>query len=324
MGTWVEQVHKRAEVFQDQIVAAKHTQISYGVELGEMISFLQKKLRDLYEEEMPLAKIYDTSDLVFHAEGPSTATSTPGLHAFNWLCGSAEKQLKMLARSIFELSDRDAKKLSNKLDLRFTGFAPGSIYAGFTLSEIPAIMGSDEPELVFSTLKSAIRQLPAIPEFIGDESLSSGINELIPDPAMRDASLETVFKLSPSGRAGIHSVDISSPDARIASLTNRERVVLRDALMRPVTLIKKTGRFVGEVREIDLDSGRFHLRNIEGVGTVRCVMPSVTSEMGQKLLGAQVLVEGEYESDPSGRPRLMFVSSVNPSSRMGNQEILPM
>ena len=319
MGTWVEQVHKRAEVFQDQIVAAKHTQISYGVELGEMISFLQKKLRDLYEEEMPLAKIYDTSDLVFHAEGPSTATSMPGLHAFNWLCGSAEKQLKMLARSIFELSDRDAKKLSNKLDLRFTGFAPGSIYAGFTLSEIPSIMRSDEPEIVFSTLKVAIRQLPAIPEFIGDERISSAINELIPDPAMRDASLETVFKLSPSGRAGIHSVDISSPDARIASLTNRERVVLRDALMRPVTIAKKTGKFVGEVREIDLDSGRFHLRNVPDIGTVRCVMPSVTSELGQKLLGSQVLVEGEYECDPSGRPRLMFVSAVSPSTRIDKQ-----
>lgn len=41
-------------------------------------------------------------------------------------------------------------------------------------------------------------------------------------------------------------------------------------------------------------------------------------------LAAALLVEGEYESDTSGRPRLMFVSSVNSSSRMGNQEILPM
>ncbi|MFJ2455292.1 hypothetical protein ACIOWK_26770 [Pseudomonas protegens] len=318
MGTWVEQVHKRAAVFQDQIVAVRHTELSSGIQLGDTIAFLQKRLRDLYEEEMPLAKIYDTSDLVFHAEGPSTATSTPGLHAFNWLCSSAEKQLKTLARNIFELSDRDAKRLSNKLDLRFTGFAPGSIYAGFTLSEIPAPMGLNEPEHVFSALKIAIRQLPAIPEFIEDERVSSGILELIPDPAMRDASLEAVFKLSPSGRAGIHSLDISSPDARISSLTNRERVVLRDALMRPVTLSKKTGKFVGEVREIDLDSGRFHLRNVEGVGTVRCVMP-LTSEQGQQLLGSQIVVSGEYECDPSGRPRLMFVSSIGPSKQIDEQ-----
>jgi len=318
MGTWVEQVHKRATVFQDQIVAVRHTEISAGVELGETIAFLQQRLRDLYEEEMPLAKIYDTSDLVFHAEGPSTATSTPGLHAFNWLCGSAEKQLKALARNIFELSDRDAKKLSSKLDLRFTGFAPGSIYAGFTLSEIPAPMGLDAPEQVFSSLKMAIRQLPAIPEFIEDERISGGIRELIPDPAMRDASLEAVFKLSPSGRAGIHSLDISSPDARISSLTNRERVVLRDALMKPVMLTKKSGSFVGEVREVDLDSGRFHLRNVQGIGTVRCVMP-LTSEEGQKLLGSSVRITGEYECDSSGRPRLMFVSTIAKAQSMDTQ-----
>lgn len=322
MGTWVEQVHKRASVFQDQIVAAKQTQLSQGVELGPMIAFLQGKLRDLYEEEMPLAKIYDTSDLVFHAEGPSTATASPGLHAFNWLCSSAEKQLKMLARSIFDLSDRDARKLANNLDLRFTGFAPGSIYAGFTLSEIPSAMGSDEPEAVYSALKFAIRQLPAIPEFIGDETVSGSIIELIPDPAMRDASLETVFKLSPTGRAGIHTVDISSPDERVASLTTRERVVLREALLKPVTSSKRHGRFTGEVREIDLDSGRFHLRHVQNIGTVRCVMPAVTSEQGQKLLGSQVTVEGEYECDASGRPRLMFVESVNPAKSINSQAAL--
>lgn len=320
MVSWVEQVHKRASFIHDQIAAARNVQISSGRDLSRMIDLLQYKLQGMYEEEMPLAKIYDTSDLVFHAEGPSTATDAPGLHAFNWLCASAEKQLKGLARSIFDLSDRDAKRLANKLDLRFTGFAPGSIYAGFTLHEIPAPMGVDEPEVIYSTLKFAIRQLPAIPEFIEDERISAGIAELIPDPALRDASLETVFKLSPSGRAGIHSLDISSPDSEVSSLTNRERVVLRDALQKPVSFVKKSGRFVGEVREIDLDSGRFHLRNVPGVGTVRCVLPLLSSEEGQRLLGAQVLVSGEYESDPSGRPRLMFVSGIEPSNQMVIQE----
>lgn len=322
MVTWVEQVHKRASFIHDQIAAAKNAQITSGLDLSGMINLLQHKLQGMYEEEMPLAKIYDTSDLVFHAEGPSTSKNAPGLHAFNWLCSSAEKQLKGLARSIFDLSDRDAKRLANKLDLRFTGFAPGSIYAGFTLHEIAAPMGLEEQEVIYSTLKSAIRQLPAIPEFIEDERVSQGIAELIPDPALRDASLETVFKLSPSGRAGIHSLDISSPTSNVASLTNRERVVLRDALQKPVSLSKKSGKFVGEVREIDLDSGRFHLRNISGVGTLRCVLPLLSSEEGQRLLGAQVLVTGEYESDPTGRPRLMFVSSIEPSEQISVQNAL--
>lgn len=322
MGTWVEQVHKRASVFHDQIVAARHAQITSGVELAQAIEFLQSKLQEIYEAEMPLAKIYDNSDLVFHAEGPTTATAMPGLHAFNWLCSSAEKQLKLLARSIFEMSEVDAKRLANKLDLRFSGFAPGSIYAGFSLSPIPAVMGSDEAEAIHTTLKVAIRKLPAIPEYIGDESVSNGIRELIPDPAMRDASLEAVFRLSPTGKTGIHTIDISSPDAHQAALTTRERVVLREALTRPVNGSKKFGRFTGEVREIDLDSGRFHLRNIEGIGTLRCVMPEVSSEAGKKLLGNLVQVEGDYEFDATGRPRLMFASSTRPVDRLPSQETL--
>lgn len=310
MGTWVEQVHKRASVLSDQIVALKQTAFSADIDLSDNVAFLEEKIRFLYEEEMPLAKIYDTSDLVFHAEGPSTATSTPGLHAFNWLCGSAERQLRNLARSIFEISDRDAKRLSKKLDLRFTGFAPGSIYAGFSLADIAAPMGIEEPEHVFSTLKHAIRQLPAVPEFIEDEKISPEIKEMIPDPAMRDASLETVFRLSPSGRAGIHSIDISSPEAKTSSLTNRERVVLREALLAPLTTAKRYGTFEGDIRVIDLDSGRFHLRNVLDFGTVRCVIPQISSQDGQKLLGAYVSVTGEYECDQLGRPRLMFVTSI--------------
>lgn len=310
MGTWVEQVHKRASVIQDQIVAARQSQLSFGLDLGGMISLLQRKLQDLYEEEMPLAKIYDKSDLVFHAEGPSTSSELPGLHAFNWLCAAAEKQIKNLAKSVFEVSDIDARRLSKKLDLRFSGFAPGSIYAGFKLSTIPGILDSDEPEQVYATLRDLVRLLPAIPEFIDDETISAGILELMPDPAHRDASLEAVFGMTPTGRTGIHTIDISSPDASTSALTNRERVVLREALLKPISREKKPGTFVGEVREIDLDSGRFHLRNISGVGTLRCVLPEVSKEIGQHLLGNTVSVRGDYESDRNGKPRLLFVSEV--------------
>jgi len=310
MVTWVEQVHKRASAFQNQIAAARMSEASSGVNLSGMIELFQYKLEELYLEEMPLAQIRDNSDLVFHAEGPSTATNTPGLHAFNWLCTSAEKQIKLLAKAIFNLSDMDAKRLSRNLDLRFSGFAPGSIYAGFFVSPLPSVMGSDEPEAIYSALKFAIRQLPTIPDFIEDEALNYGIAELIPDPAMRDASLEAIFRLSPTGKAGIHTLDISSPDAGQGELTTRERVVLREALRKPITLKKRQGSFVGEVREVDLDSGRFHLRNIDGVGTLRCVMPDVSSELGQKILGNLISVSGDYECDESGRPRLMFASEI--------------
>jgi hypothetical protein len=148
MGTWVEQVNGRASVLLDQMVAWRTAQAETKVDISHAIDGLMKKIENLYANELPLARIIDVSDLVLHAEGPSAATSTPGLHAFNWLCGSAEKQIRTLARSIFDLSDLDSKRFSKKLDLRFSGFAPGSIYAGFSISEIAPILGSDEPEIV--------------------------------------------------------------------------------------------------------------------------------------------------------------------------------
>jgi hypothetical protein len=321
MGTWVEQVHGRAGVLLDQILAWQTAQAEAQVDISPALSQLRRMVERLYTEEMPLAKILDSSDLVLHAEGPSTATDTPGLHAFNWLCGAAEKQIRTLARSIFDLSDINSKLFAKKLDLRFSGFAPGSIYAGFSLSPIDPVMGSSEPESVYETLRFAIRQLPTIPEFIGDESISSGISELMPDPALRDASLEALFKLSPTGRAGIHTIDISSPDANMNPLTNRDRVVLRDALLKPMTKAKKFGRFVGEVRAIDLDSSRILLRNVDSIRTLRCVIPEATGETGKTLLGSVVCIEGEYESDASGRPRLMFGQRVWPVKDMIQEEL---
>lgn len=149
-----------------------------------------------------------------------------------------------------------------------------------------------------------------IPDFIEDEDLNEGIAEFLPDPAMRDASLEALFRLSPTGKAGIHTLDISSPDAGEGELTTRERIVLREALKKPISMQRRNGRFVGEVREVDLDSGRFHLKNISGLGTLRCVMPGFSQEMGQKILGNRVSVTGDYECDRSGKPRLMFAEGI--------------
>lgn len=316
MGTWVEQVHGRAGVLLDQMLAWQTAQAQAQVDISGAIAQLRKKLESIYIEEMPLAKILDTSDLVLHAEGPSASSDAPGLHAFNWLCGAAEKQIRTLAKSIFDLSDINSKLFAKRLDLRFSGFAPGSIYAGFSLSPINSILDSDEPEQIYERLRYAIRQLPTIPEFIGDEKISEGISELMPDPALRDASLEALFKLSPTGRAGIHTIDISSPDANKNALTNRDRVVLREALLKPMTKAKRFGRFVGEVRAIDLDSSRIMLRSVDAVGALRCVIPEDNGDMGKSILGQWVCIEGEYESDASDRPRLLFAHRISPVSTM--------
>jgi hypothetical protein len=309
--TWVDRVNVRAAVLVDQICAARTVSETVSAEIGQgMADLYRRKLAELYREELPLAILLDSSDLVLHAEGPAARDSKPSLHAVNWIIGQTEKHLRALARSLFDLAEQDAKRLGQALDLRLTGFAPGSIYTGVCLAPPPAsLYGEGDQEPIFRTIRDAIRGLPTIPTFVEDEAIAPGIYEAFPDPAKRDANLSAAYNLAPTGKLGIHTMEIFVPGAAPAELSQRERVVIRDALKRPKLHQARPGTFIGEIREIDLDKTRFHLRGTE-VGSLRCVLPEITAHTAKPLLGEMVRVEGDYESDPSGRPRLLLVSSI--------------
>lgn len=307
MASWVENTHAKAVIIHDQIAAARRIQEETGADTSDLIDGYMGLLEELYEDGFPLSRILDTSDIVLHAEGPTTVDHRPSLNAINWICGETEKQLRRLAKNIFDLSERDATKLARALDLRLSGFAPGSIYAGFSIQKPKGDLFEGDNEPVFVALKEAVNIIPMIPEYIGDDSLSIGISEILPDPATRDAELSMAMSLSPTGRRGIHTLEISTPGRNMASFSQRERVVLRDALKRPEMINTKRGTFTGEVREMDLDAGRFHLRNIPTIGTLRCVSDQIKSNW----LGAQIRVTGDYASDRSGKPRLMNVDTID-------------
>jgi hypothetical protein len=314
MTAWIEQLQHKAAIVHDQILAAKAMQEHTGVDLSGVIEGFYVKLSELYSENYPLARIMDTSDIVLHAEGPAASDASPALHAFNWLTALAEKQLKALATATFELSEESAKKLVKQIDLRITGFAPGSLYAGFKLQapySAGLIEDSDDP--VFLAIREAIQRLPDIPNYVGDETINGEIYEEIPDAAMRDALLTAALHLSPTGKIGIHTIELFSPTEHrpATGLSQRERVVLREALKRPKLSFPKRGEFIGEIREIDLDAQRFHLRGVKECGTLRCIFPEKLQEHETKgMLGRYVSVLGDYEADKSGRPRLMSVIEI--------------
>ena len=77
-----------------------------------------------------------------------------------------------------------------------------------------------------------------------------------------------------------------------------------------------TYRLVPELAESweVLDNGatyRFHLRNIPSIGSLRCSMPLHVDNI-RGLIGRGVRAEGFYETDRSGRPRLMQVEQITP------------
>lgn len=313
MDTWVDRVNFRASLLIDQIVAAHKVGETFSLDIGDgMADLYRKKLADLYRDELPLAQLLDNSDLVFHAEGPSAHHGLPDLHAVNWLIGTAEKQLRNLAKALFDLNEPATKRIGREVDLRLTGFAPGSLYAGVRIEPPEDTMleaGADS--LIYIMVRDAIRGMPAIPGFVEDEALSDAIFSAIPDPAQRDAGLTAAFELSPTGQLGIHTLQLFAPGDKPAQLSQRERVVLRDALRHPKLGNRHNGSFIGEIREIDLDKKRFHLRNIPNIGAIRCVWPKDREEGNAKsLLGNTVKVSGDYETDTQGKPRLMLVADI--------------
>lgn len=311
---WQHQTHRRALSVFEQLSAA----LRVAPDAAARDAFLADPqnpylglLNTLYGEDFQLARVLDTSDLVIHAEGPALRDALPSLRAATWLCGVADRQLRHLIMATMDLAEQKKRVMARNINLRLTGLAPGSLYAGFKLQAPPDDLFSNEDTASFVMAREALQVLPSVPEFIGDEDVLDGIRERLPDPALRDASLTTALHLAPTGQFGIHTLGLSVPGQPAAELGQRERVVLRDALRRPSLANGKFGRFVGEVRELDMDKTRFHLRGVSGIGTLRCVLSSVPDRHQAKgLLGEQVAVSGNYATDTAGRPRLLLVDAV--------------
>jgi len=324
-------VHGRASIVFEQLAKAA----SFAPSEEERTRFFDdeenpyyKLLDELYSEEFALARLRDSADFVVHAEGPAAKGQSPELRAVNWLCSGVDKQLRALAAAALSMAGSEAQSLAKKINLRLTGFAPGSLYAGFCVSD--ADDGSDSCSIVsgmtdpaIDAVRKAIRQMSELPKFVNDEDISDELSDYINDPAMRDASIVTAFQLAPTGRIGIHSLEISSGRTPPQTLGQRERVVLKEAIKSPRMIRSYTGTFAGTVRGIDLDSKRIHLRGIRDIGTLRCVVRNYDDNLMRGLLDKNLSVTGRYEVDQNGRPRLMTVESIQIAREQTQTEIDP-
>ncbi|WP_037982678.1 hypothetical protein [Thauera sp. 27] len=285
-----------------------------AVDPAELVGGVIDQLDKIARESYPLFQVVENSDLVLHAEGPGAEHALPWLSAFNWLTGTANKNMRALIRSTLDLMGVDGKRISREADLRLSGVAPGSIWIGLKL------MLPDSPLLpadgqLGERLADTAARLPMLARFIDDETLRPGLHEAEPDPAQRDVALLSLLAFAPTGKRGIHTLGISSREYGSATLSQRERVVLQEALRHPLPGRLREGALQGEVREADLDKTRFHLRTPEGV--VRCVLPALHTEQARIMLGRPFRVTGKYETDRDGHPRLMYVERIEPMPESG-------
>lgn len=269
------------------------------------------KIVEIAESSFPLARVMDASDIVFHAEGPGASRDLPWLGALNWLSHIAESNLRRLSASALDMLGVDGAKIARHLDMRIPGIAHASLWIGIKLMPPESDLLKHDPS-VFDNLLNQIGTLPAISRFIDDEGLRPGLDEMQPDPAMRDVQLEALYRFAPTGNKGIHTLQMQTKAHGAVGLGQRERVVLREALNHPSTKLSKEGSFIGEMRAADLDKNRMLLRSVSGIGALRCVMPAMSNAQVREIFGNAVKVHGRYQCDKQGRPRLMFVERVEP------------
>lgn len=309
---------RAARAFMENMVAESLLASKLGMKVSpqEIVSAGFDQIGDSLTSSLPLARLMDQSDVLFHAEGPGAEHNLPWLGALTWLLTSVETNLKRLSSAALDLWGADGKKLGKQIDIRVPGILPGSIWVGVKLATPAADLLPEDVELI-KRLSTQIGSLPALTRFIGDESINDEIREVSPDPAMRDVQLSALYRLSPTGRKGIHTVELSSTSQGFASLSQRERVVLHEAVVKPRKSKGAIGSFVGDVREADLDKTRLHMRNVEGIGTLRCVLPELSADHAAALLGKTIRATGTYQTDSDGRPRLMFVETIEPHQVQG-------
>lgn len=269
---------------------------------------------------LPLERLRSQSDFILHAEGPGGMKDMPWLSAMAWLLTIADSNMRKLSAAALDLWGAQGEALARDLDLRVPGVVSGSIWVGVKVLGPPEDLLPEDTGLI-ARLTQHLAALPDLTRHIGDESIDPAVAEVAPDPAMRDVQLAALLRFAPTGKKGIHTLQIGSGHDAPASLSQRERVVLRQALARPDRSRSMEGRFTGEVRAADLDRTRIHLRNVPSIGTVRCVMPELSAAEGRKLLGRTVTVEGRYQADSQGRPRLVFVERVRSKSQPRQQPL---
>ena len=287
-----------------------------AVTATEVASGIIDQIDKIARESYPLHQVMSQSDLTLHAEGPGAEHDLPWLSAFNWLTAAANRNMRALIKSALDLLGAEGGRIARDADLRLSGIAPGSLWIGLKLMLPEAdFLPEDGGQLRQRLIETATR-LPMLARFIDDENLRPGIREAEPDPALRDAALLSLLAFSPTGKRGIHTLEISSQEHGSASLSQRERVVLQETFRRPDIRQLRESAFDGEVREADLDKMRFHLRTADGM--VRCVMSALHTEQARRMLGRKFRVTGRYETNREGKARLLFVEKIDPLPETGS------
>lgn len=319
METWINNTAEKAKIIHSQILAFMQEMqdeeivqglLVQGITVDDVLKPWYDQLNELYSEELPIARLKDTSDIIVRALGIDATHDAPMLSAVTFVADTVKKNLSLLSKAVSPL----LKTLpTNKLPWVFNGYAPGSIIMGFSLQKPTDELGKVYSGDFYETLSTTAQSIAFVPQFIDESSVNHAIASTITDPAIRDTVIIAAHNLSPRATMGIHTIEVGSRTGGFGELTAKSRQVLAGEIKRPSLLSKKQGRFTGTLEAADLGAGRVVLRNIidaTDVTAIRCLVPEKFKDVVKRGFGELATITGEYETDSNGKPRLFMVEHI--------------
>jgi hypothetical protein len=280
-------------------------------------------LRELYERELPLAKMLDEADLTVELWCPDAHFSYPRLSVVSSTFAKLRKNVAHVTKAVAGVRDPQNGRpfhMPEEMELGFSSLIQsGTVRFGFSLPRPEdSLFNHDDP--LYQAVASAVSAIKTVSfslsEIDDEADFEKEVKLALTDPKLRDSALIAVRELAPSGRShGIKGVSIAGAGVSLSDvkpLTKESRQTVRHLLATPV---KRTEviTITGIVRETDLDDKRFEVRGIEDgfVTDLRCIYgPKVADPIASKWLNHKVEVTGRVERDASGRARLMKVAHL--------------
>ena len=330
-NSWEDATRRRARLLQRSLLGLHQWVAEAGGDralLERLARPTEKLLDEVYERDLPLARLLDRADVVVRVTGPGVDEGAPRVSILAELFTDWRTRVSSVARQLAE----GAGLKASEMDLALAGMAPGSIIVGFAIPRARdrgLLPGIEDNERVTRATREAVRLLfdaarvvDGTAGALGDASATlDAVDHLAPTPDARDAVLTALHHLSPSSRSGVDRVEITGRDLPSVALSATERRASKDLLRQATARAREDATFVGTVREIDLDEHRFTLRSVTSAHAANGPEPAPTSlrcaygeatpdKTARSWLDREALIVGRLERDARGRPALLWADDV--------------
>ena len=196
---WSGVLKRRAHLLHQQIAAMQRLVRDSGgsedtVERACVGAY--RLLDELYEQDMPVARAIDNSDLLLHLDGEGLQLKNPRLSLVTGVMTDVRKQVGTMIKTLVS-SFNENVELPREFDLGLSSFAKGSLYLGFSLPEPAGGHAFLSGDPVMAASRQALFTLGTITSLFDQPNPYELIRRDFADPKLRDAALSAVGQLAP-------------------------------------------------------------------------------------------------------------------------------